>query len=79
MSEDVRELIGKRIMQLREDQGYTQAELAAKLGVTEAEVGKIEEGIFSMELPHFLASLLLILENSLLKRWSEHKDRLYLR
>lgn len=79
MREDAQKLIGERIKQLREARGYTQAELASNLGVTEIEVRDIEAGKFPPELPHILVSLLRILENSLVKQWAEHRDRLYLK
>ncbi len=36
--------IGKRIAQKREQKGYSQAELAAKIGVTDGAVGQYETG-----------------------------------
>jgi transcriptional regulator with XRE-family HTH domain len=71
MKEEAQKLIGERIRQLREKQGYTPAELASKLEVTETEVCKLEAGQFPPELPYILAALLRILENSILEKWTE--------
>jgi transcriptional regulator with XRE-family HTH domain len=72
-------LIGERLKTLRETQGYTQAELADGLGVTETEVATIEEGKFSGDIFHVLVNLLRLLESSLKSRWDEHRDKLYLK
>jgi transcriptional regulator with XRE-family HTH domain len=74
--EDEQKLVGRRIKQLRENQGYTQADLAHRLGVAEKEVRKIEEGKFSLDLFHLLARLLDILERSILKQWADHREGL---
>ena len=71
MKEEAQRVIGERIKQLREKQGYTPAELASNLGVTETEVSKLEAGQFPSELPSILVVLLRILENSLLEKWTE--------
>ena len=71
MKEEAQKLIGERIKQLREKQGYTPAELATTLGVTEMEVCELEAGQFPSELPYILATLLRILENATLEKWVE--------
>ena len=76
MKEEAQKLIGERIKQLREKQGYTPAELATTLGVTEMEVCELEAGQFSSELPYILATLLRILENATLEKWAEHTGSL---
>ena len=72
-------LIGERLKTLRETQGYTQAELANGLGVSETELATIEEGKFSGDIFHILVNLLRLLEGSLKKQWNEHRDKLYLK
>ena len=72
-------IIGERIKTLREVQGYTHAELATGLGVTEAELSTIEEGKFTKDIFHIVVSLLRLLESSIKKRWEEHRDKLYLK
>ena len=72
-------LIGERLKTLRETQGYTQAELASGLGVSEMELATIEEGKFSGDIFQVLVSLLRLLEGSLKRRWNEHRDMLYLK
>lgn len=77
MRQDERKLLGQRIKQIREKQGYTQAELARQFGLTETDVGKIEEGDFTSELVHILSSLFRILETSILKRWNTHRHDMW--
>lgn len=72
-------LIGERLKTLRETQGYSQAELASGLGMTETELATIEEGKFSRDIFHVLVNLLRLLESSLKHRWDEHRDKLYLK
>ena len=77
--EEPEKLIGERLKILRETQGYSQAELASGLGVTETELATIEEGKFSGDIFHILVNLLRLLEGSLKRRWIEHRDKLYLK
>ena len=73
MRKNDREILGKRIKQLRENQGFTPAELAGRLGVTETDVQKIEEGRFPQELLHILSNLMRLLELAILKSWRSHR------
>lgn len=72
-----RKLLGQRIKQIREKQGYTQAELARQFGLSEGDVNKIEEGNFTSELVHILSSLFRILETSILKRWTKNRHDIW--
>lgn len=54
MDEETWRLIGERIRLTREQQGYTQAELGHKLGITEAEIQDIEQGETLLTLPTLL-------------------------
>jgi transcriptional regulator with XRE-family HTH domain len=77
MRKDDRAILGKRIKQLRENQGYTPAELAGRLGVTETDVQKIEEGRFPQELLHLLSRLMHLLEHAILKNWRSHRQEFW--
>jgi transcriptional regulator with XRE-family HTH domain len=79
MRKDGKTIIGKRIKELRESQGYTPTEIAGNLKINETELYKIEEGKFSLELFHVLVSVLRILERSIQKRWAIDRDELYLK
>jgi transcriptional regulator with XRE-family HTH domain len=78
MRKDGRAIIGKRIKELRESQGYTPTDIAGRLKINEMELYKIEEGKFSLELFHILVSILRVLERSIQNHWAEHRDELYL-
>jgi transcriptional regulator with XRE-family HTH domain len=58
-------------------QGYTQAELARRFDLTEIEVREIEEGSFTSELIHILSSLFRVLESSILKSWTRHRQEIW--
>jgi transcriptional regulator with XRE-family HTH domain len=75
MREDQQKLIGIRIKQLRENLGYTQADLARQLSSSETELAKLEQGKFTLDLLPLLVKLLRLLEGSLLKQCSERKKR----
>lgn len=47
---EVRVQLGQQIAQLREEQGWTQAQLAQMAGVTEQNIQKIEEGRYNVPL-----------------------------
>lgn len=47
---EVRVQLGQQIAQLREEQGWTQAQLAKMAGVTEQNIQKIEEGRYNVPL-----------------------------
>ena len=79
MREEPEKLIGERLKTLRETQGYSHAELASGLGVTETELATIEEGKFSRDIFQVLVNLLRLLEGSIKRRWDEHRDKLYLK
>jgi transcriptional regulator with XRE-family HTH domain len=79
MRKDGKTIIGKRIKELRESQGYTPTDIASNLKINEIELCKIEEGKFSLELFHILVSILRILEGSIQKRWAQDRDELYLK
>lgn len=42
--EEVRKIIGGWLKTMREDKGYTQEQLADKMGVSRSTIGKIEDG-----------------------------------
>ena len=48
-----REFVGSRIRLAREEQGWSQAELAAKLGLSEEDMGLVEQGRHPLEVEHF--------------------------
>jgi DNA-binding XRE family transcriptional regulator len=75
MREDQPKLIGQRLKQLRENLGYTQADLARQLSSSETELAKLEQGKFTLDLLPLLVKLLRLLEGSLLKQCSERKKR----
>jgi transcriptional regulator with XRE-family HTH domain len=75
MREDHQKLIGQRLRQLRENLGYTQAEVVRQLSSSEIEVDKIEQGKISLDLFPLLVKLLRLLEGSLLKQCSDRKKR----
>lgn len=77
MGQNERKLLGQRIKQIRETQGYSQAELARRFDLTETDVRKIEEGGFTSELIHILSGLFQVLENSILKSWSRHRHEMW--
>jgi transcriptional regulator with XRE-family HTH domain len=77
MGRNERKLLGQRIKQIRETQGYTQAELARHFDLTETDVRKIEEGSFTSELIDILSSLFRVLENSILKSWTKHRHEMW--
>lgn len=39
-------LFGKRVRELRQQQGMTQLQLAVKIGLTREEINRIEQGLF---------------------------------
>ena len=41
----IKELLGRRIKELREKRGYTQQQLAEKIGIDQRNLSKIECGI----------------------------------
>ncbi len=47
---EVRVQLGQQIAQLREEQGWTQAQLAKMAGVTELNIQKIEDGRYNVPL-----------------------------
>lgn len=47
---DINKQIGLRIVQLRKERGWTQEELAAKLGMKRQNLGRIEQGLFNVGL-----------------------------
>ena len=77
MGQNERKLLGQRIKQIRETQGYTQAELARRFGLAETDVREIEEGSFTSELIHILSSLFQVLETSILKSWIKHRQEMW--
>jgi transcriptional regulator with XRE-family HTH domain len=77
MGQNEQKLLGQRIKQIRETQGYSQAELARRFGLTETDVHKIEEGSFTSELIHILSSLFRVLETSILKSWTKHRHEMW--
>ena len=77
MGQNERKILGQRIKQIRETQGYSQAELARRLDLTETDIRKIEEGSFTSELIHILSSLFRVLENSILKSWTKHRYEMW--
>lgn len=42
----LKELFGKRLRELRKQQGMTQLQLAVKIGLTREEINRIEQGLF---------------------------------
>ncbi len=45
---NIREDIGKRITQLREEKNMSQKELAELVGITQANISRIEQGKYSV-------------------------------
>lgn len=45
---NIREEIGKRITQLREEKNMSQKELAESVGITQANISRIEQGKYSV-------------------------------
>lgn len=76
MREDPQKLIGKRLKQLRQNLGFSQADLARQLNVPGTEVDKLEQGKISLDLFPLLSQLLHLLEGSLLKQCLERRERL---
>jgi transcriptional regulator with XRE-family HTH domain len=75
MRDDQQKLIGQRLKQLRENLGYSQADVAHQLSSSETEVDTIEQGKFTLDLLPLLVQLLRLLERELLKQCVERKKR----
>lgn len=56
---DVKALLGKRIKELRVDKGFTQAQLAEKIGIDDKHLSNIERGK-NMPNPNILESIAVL-------------------
>ena len=50
MKEENRKKLGEQVREVREEQGWTQEQLAAFVGVKEQTIAKIEEGLYNVSL-----------------------------
>ena len=65
--DDERLRIGRRIAEIRKENGMTQAQLAERCGLQQAHIARIENGKFSVGLD----TLAQIADARLLMRWAQ--------
>ena len=73
---DIAVIIGKNLKRERKIKGYTQKEVAEKMGMTQQQYSRFENGIFELNYSQivFLCKLYDITPNELFETEDEHWD-----